>query len=609
MLACDTDPSDLSEVFDGPTHAVVLHPDQGGPFYEPVGIVSSERSGALSLLDIKHGWYLADDPASPFLGSTHLATGSRRILGPLVAYAPDETVTVFVADRWTQTLLEVPWVTGVTDSGFPIEVLPALSDEGVVITSDASLSLEVSPRAGRAATETWTLTSDGSEWLVQGSRSGTQRLKLRPLELWTSDAQALQLLLRGAGNAGDLITFSIETGVVEHDLGGVVNEVALLADQSWMMVSVTDPEGEATRLLAIDPADPTVQVEVPLQAGAHPWRMVSDRSGDILYVSDSDLAMVYEVLVDREDPSQSPVRSLATTGPVADLAWQSGTNLQGEAYAHLFIAPRGENRVDVWDLQADGWLDLNPATPEIDGMLVEAPVTGMAAPADPILLNRTGDTGERVRDHVVAISTFEGALLTMEASTGCMAWNDTGPYGSLDSSSSFTDVGSTSNPTLEAGGDTLRAVQVSPCAGLMESQSWIITFDGTRGDWRVEGALDGLQELRARSDERYVNDAGTVSFTIRSGTDPATDGDRFLFHVYNGVAEISGDFSGDGVITAGEENIEVPGRPAAYSFLAGPDTGGWQEVNRKVGVIWPVTNADEVHRVNLQSGELEVVWR
>ena len=61
-------------------------------------------------------------------------------------------------------------------------------------------------------------------------------------------------------------------------------------------------------------------------------------------------------------------------------------------------------------------------------------------------------------------------------------------------------------------------------------------------------------------------------------------------------------------IDHGEENIEVPGRPAAYSYLAGPDTGAWQEVNRKVGVLWPITNADEVHRVNLQSGQVEVVW-
>ena len=63
LLACDTEPVTTSEVFDGPTYATVLHPGDGGPFYEPVGIVSSERSGAISLLDVKHGWYVADDPA------------------------------------------------------------------------------------------------------------------------------------------------------------------------------------------------------------------------------------------------------------------------------------------------------------------------------------------------------------------------------------------------------------------------------------------------------------------------------------------------------------------------------------------------------------------
>ncbi len=603
LLACDTDPSDVSEVFDGPTHAVVLHPEQGGPFYEPVGIVSSERNGGIGLLDLKHGWYLADDPASPFLPSTHLATGSRRILGPVVAYAPDETVTLYVADRWTQTLLQVPWVTGVDGAGHPVEIEPALTEDGVVIDSAADLSLEVELRSGRATTETWVLTSDGREWTVEGSRSGVQRLKLRPLEPWNSDARGLELVLRGSGENGDTITFGVDTGVIEHDLGGVVNELALLADQSWLLVSVTDTSTQTARLLALDPADISIQVEVPLPASSHPWRMASDRSGDLIFVADSVNARVYEILLDREDPSASALRTLATGGPVVDLAWQGS-----EDFEHLFIAVQGENRIDVLDLATDTWLDLNPGTPELDAMFVEAPVTGLAAPPHDILLKREGDTGERERDYVVAISTFEGALLIMEASTGCLAWDDTGPYAVLDGLSPFIDVGASSNPTLEAGGDTLRAVQVSPCAGLTPSQSWVLTYDGSSNDWVVEGALDGAQERRAVSDQRYVTDDGAVSFTIRSGTQPASDGDRFLFHVFSGVGEVDGDLNNDGVITIGEENIEVPGRPAAYSYLAGPDTGAWQEVNRKVGVLWPITNADEVHRVNLQSGQVEVVW-
>ena len=604
LLACDTEPVTTSEVFDGPTYATVLHPGDGGPFYEPVGIVSSERSGAISLLDVKHGWYVADDPASPFLGTTHLATGTRRILGPLAAYAPDETVTVFVGDRWTSTLLEVPWVTGVTDQGAPVEVVPGLTEEGVVVNSDADLNLDVTLRPGRAGTETWTLTFDGTAWVVEGDRSGVQVRKLRPLQPYTSDNRALTLLLEGAGNVGDTMVFSVDTGVVEHDIGGVVSDLMLAGQQRWLIASTTNRADGSSRLLAIDPVDPAVQVEIPLQAGAHPGRIAVDRSGDLIYVADSVYNAVYELILDVEDPAASPLRVLPTEGPVVDLAWQSG-----ETYEHLFVAVEGENRIDVLDLSSDVWLDMNPATPERDGMNTESPVTGIAAPPDPVMLERVGPTGEREMDRVVAISTFEGVLLTAEGATGCLAWETSdGPFGYTDLNSPFTDTGAGSNPTFDTSGVLGRAIAVNPCAGLVEAQSWIVSFDGTEGNWIVEGQLTGIQEARAYSDQRYVNDDGTVSFTILSGTAPATDGDRFLFHVDAGFREVQGGFNRDGVTSLGEVVIEVPGRPAAFSYLAGPTDGGWSQVNQKVGVLWPITNQDEVYRVNLQSGLIEQVW-
>jgi hypothetical protein len=604
LVACDTDPSTLSEVFDGPTHAIVLHPDQGGPFYEPVGIVSSERSGALSLLDLKHGWYLADDGASPFLPSTNLATGSRRILGPLAVYAPDDSVTIFVADRWTGTLLEVPWISGAPD-GIPVEVDPALTDAGVTVNSDAALSLDVTLRPGRAGTETWTLTSNGTEWTVEGTRSGVQSRKLRPLEPWTSDVKAVTLLLEGKGNAGDTVVFDVDTGTVEHEVGGVVNDVLLVGGQTWLLASVTNLAEDTTALVAINPADPSAFVEIPLQAGAHPWRIATDRSGDVVYVGDSTYGAVYELILDVEDPAASPMRVLATDGPVVDLAWQ-GT----ETYEHLFVAVRGENRVDVLDLASDTWLDLNPATPERDGMNTESPVTGMAAPSYPVLLERTGSTGERDSDHVVAVSTFEGVLMTLEGETGCQSWDTPdGPYAYQDLNTPYSDAGATSNPTLDGTGATGEEISVNPCAGLAEAESWLLTFDGAQGNWVVEGALSGIQSERAWSDSRYVNDNGTISFTILSGTQAATDGDRFLFHVVDGFNEVAGDFNGDGLTSLGEVVIEVPGRPAAFSYLAGPEDGGWEQVNRKVGVLWPITNQDEVYRVNLQTGLIDNVWQ
>ena len=67
----------------------VLRPEEGGPFYEPIGFVTNSRSGLIHPLDLKHGWLLADDPLSPFLWGASLPTGADRILGDVVAWAQD----------------------------------------------------------------------------------------------------------------------------------------------------------------------------------------------------------------------------------------------------------------------------------------------------------------------------------------------------------------------------------------------------------------------------------------------------------------------------------------------------------------------------------------
>ena len=44
------------------------------------------------------------------------------------------------------------------------------------------------------------------------------------------------------------------------------------------------------------------------------------------------------------------------------------------------------------------------------------------------------------------------------------------------------------------------------------------------------------------------------------------------------------------------------------SYLAGPEGGGWDEVNRKTMALWPLLNSDTVARLNLSSGGIEVLW-
>ncbi len=131
------------------------------------------------------------------------------------------------------------------------------------------------------------------------------------------------------------------------------------------------------------------------------------------------------------------------------------------------------------------------------------------------------------------------------------------------------------------------------------------TFDGTLGAWVVEGERAGLQENLAYEDQRYVSDEGVLSFLILAGQSPSTHGDQYAWTVYDNVVEVDGDLDRDGDI---DQELELPARPVAFSYLAGPTGGGWDEVNRKTGVLWPLTDDNTVLRVNLQTAQIEVVW-
>ncbi|MCB9762873.1 MAG: hypothetical protein H6739_23940 [Alphaproteobacteria bacterium] len=607
LFACE-DTSVSEGTFDGPTGAAVLHPDQGGPFYEPVAVVANSRSGTLIPLDVKHGLLVADDPAAPFLRGSPIPTGAARILGDLVIWAPDtQTVTLFAADARTETLIEVPWIIGQETDGSPKEREPELLGEPVFNDADGSGDsvelIDLRLHSSATATEDWLLTFNGEAWVVDGSRSGRQARKAFASQPYVSDHGAVEFVLSGAATAGDTVSFSTDNGLVEHDLGGYVEALALLHDHGAILASVYAPDSETGQVAWFDVASGAVTATLPLPADAHPGRMATDPTGDLVYITDLASAVVYEVFVDAADPAASLVSSLPISGPAIDVAWQGD-----DTYEHLFVAPVGANGYEVYDVQTGDQVDLNPATPEVDGMTLSAPITGMAAGLDPILLQETSPWDGRVEDRVVAISSFEGKLFIAHGSTGCLAHDDTGPY-SPSETLTITDVGTDSDIILYADNDTARAVQVNRCGGLARSEVWTVSYDEVEGSWRVEGSISGEQVNRAFEDQRYTSDGGEISFLLLAGTVPATDGDRITFSVNSGVLAIDGDLNNDGGIDPSSELLlETPARPAPYSYLAGPTGGGWDEVNRKVGVIWPMTNADTVLRVNMQAGKTEVVW-
>lgn len=605
--ACDQT-RQVPGTFDGPSGIAILDAEYGSPFADPVALVANTRSGTIVALDLKRGMYVADDPGASFLRAQDIPTGSARILGDLVARTPgDGTVTLFVADALSERLLEVPYIVDIDDAGTPVEVTPALAAEPVFIDVDDSgdkaeiLSLQL--HSGAATTEDWVVEFDGAYWQVRGSSSGTQARPAQTLQPYQATSGAFDLLISGTATAGDRFEFSVDTGLVEHDLGGFIEAILLVRNPGWLVASVLDRQTGEGVVRAFDPASAAVIGDIELPEGAHPGRIISDLSGDLLFVADLARPVVYEVLLDDNAPSASAYRELAMPEPIADLAWQGDAGFE-----HLFVAPVGANSVDVYDLVADAWLDVNPYTEVLDGIDLRAPVTGLASLADPVLLLGQTATSARRRERVVAISTFEGALFLAEGSTGCLAQDEIGPFGVADPDNEFIDRGAVSNTLLWADEVTGDVIQVNRCAGIARNEQWTATFDEVDGSWVVEGSDAGLQENRAYEDVRYISDRGEISFLLLAGSQPSSEGDRFTFEVFAGSLKIAGDINGDGQISSGEYTLRAPGRPTAYRYFAGATGGGWDLVNRKVGVLWPMTGSDSVFRVNMQSGQIEQVW-
>lgn len=608
LSACVEDSTFIEGHFDGPVSVAVLDPETGGPFYEPVGFVANSRSGLIVALDIKHGWLLADDRAAPFLHAQPVPTGQDRILGDIAVYAPDtEHVSFFVADAQTASLLSVDYIQGIQADGAFIHARARLVDEIAFVDTDSSgdaPTLEhFELHNGYATTEDWVLEFDGSTWSVEGSRSGDQQYDVTALEPYQTDGGELSFLVSGTATKGDRFEFSVDSGVTETDLGGVVEALHMSPVQDWLFAAVTSLEDGSGWVSVVDPVTGLEAGQLALPDGARPHRFSGDLSGDLLYVSDARSGAVYEVLVDAADPVASAVRTLAMPGPVIDVAYQAD-----EDYEHLFVALAGDTELHLYDLVADDWKDINTATPEIDGVDLQTAIVGLATGLDPIYTQQPGPNGTTPRERVIVASTFEGVLTTVEARTGCLMVDEIGPYAVLDADTPYDDEGETSTASLEASGATGRSVQVNSCGGVALTQTWVLTYDGAQGVWLVEGARSGVQDNVAFEDERYVSDAGEVSFLIRSGTLPSTSGDRFTFTVTSGVAEIDGDINRDGLVVGDEPRLEVPTRPVAFSYLAGPDADAWAEVNRKVGVLWAQQNADTVLRVNLEANKIEVIW-
>ncbi len=628
LTACD-DGFKRTPSFAGPSSSTVLDSREMGPFEEPVGFVANTRSGLIVPVDLKHATLLSDQVAAPFVRPRWVATGAGRILGQLAAWSPtDEQVTLYAADIANDVLIEAPYIVGMD----PNPVISEATHSGANFSDvdgsgDEARLTKVALTNGWTTTETWSIVYDGTEWSVEGTASGRQPETAKTGEYYRTENHELAFTIKGKATRGDRFELQTDTGIVEHDLGGAILALQRVPNQPLLIAAVWDPLNEESHIVLWDLELGDERGRFMLPEGSQAWRFAFGHTVADLFVADAHQAQVFSVLLDIESPELSVWETIPAAGPISALAWvyDELTPLELEldeqdtgdvftdpsvdrSYEHLFVAPAGLQRVDVFDLKTGEWIDVNPLDDVFGGIPLTSPVVGLAATPQREFLRERNDLGVRLQEKVVAVSTYQGSLVMLEADSGCAAQTNEGPHVPISQgveTVQFVDVGNPSTPDMLADEDTSRKVQTSQCGGIVRSEQWTVTFDEVFGVWEVEGSISGLQENVAIEDQRYVSDNGEISFTITSGPQATSDGDNFVFYTDEGILRID-NVSRPGMGTSNP--LELPAEPTIFQYLAGPTGGGWDAKDERTFVMLPVTNSDVVLRVRLKAWAVEVIW-
>jgi len=602
LWGCDDETGDIPW-FDGPVGAAVLDPSDGGPFDEPVGFVANSRNGTIVPIDVKHVTLLTDQPGAPFLLPRQIATGDERELDQLAVYVDDVgDVNLYASDLANRVLVKAEYLTA--GDPYPDRVEPS-SSEPVFVDADSSgdaptLS-DVELRVGWTTTEDWSVEYDGSRWWAKGTRSGQQHAEPVAGEDYCTDRRELCFTLEGTATEGDRFELSTDAGVSEFDLGGDILGLARIPDTDLLVAGVWDVESRAGSLVFFDLATDTVAGSLPVDGGGQPWRFAF---GDgVIYAADAQLPVLHEITLNADDPSASALGALELPAPASAVTLAESTS-----GPRLFIGLSQIDRVDVYDLTTDAWMDVNHFDDEVAGLYVHSRVVGLAAAPDPVRLQQETAWGARIEAPVVAMTTEAGELLMIDADTGCLAQAEEGPTLVATSAGEyvpFTDVGPTSAPAFLVDDATNAPVTINPCGGVARTESWSVIYDGLTGGWTVKGTLSDDQEREAYEETRYVSDDAAVSFTILNGATPPTNGDTFAFSVDDGVLRV------DSIETSSNSSTKLymPAAPIIFQTDNGPTGGGWDVLDRRTYALVPVTNSNLVMRTRLSSWDVEVVWR
>lgn len=597
-LAACADTETFSGSLISPAAVAVMPPS--GPFSRPIGVAADRLGGRLRALDLTTGRYAATASQASFLRDAAVPTGRDRILTGVAAVAtgPD-TVHFFALDTRHDVVLRVPWVDGRGGGGSLVRTEPRLVsvDVDAADVSVAGVTLD----RGRTATDTWTFTFARDGWTVSGLRSGTEPERAPATGAYATEDGALRLVIVGTPAEGDTITIAADNGLSEAALPGAPTALAASPDGSRVVAAYASAAGGGVAVF--DPVAFDTPQAIPLPAGTRPVRLAFDDTG-ALWVADAALAQVHRV-----DVATAIVTSIDLPWPTLDVA----PVLTPEGRPRLVLAPRDVPSVWLYDLDRGVFLDSTPGTPEITGMPLLSPVTGLATMPAPYDLPFQRDltdgeaTGPDLVDSTVAVALASGRVVWMQASTGCLVSDRLGPR--TRQLNSATRVGDYTvnfpleipgTAYLEAAEDTSRHVLVNACAGNAPSESWSLTYDAIDGAWRAEGTVSGEQLATAIEDRRWVSDLGAVSTVIRAGTTVSVDGWRFRFDVIDGILAAT-------ALTLDEAlpviTFDLPGDPVGYIRPA------WANERGPVPEVIVAAQAEDVVvRIDARTATITALW-
>ena len=547
LISACTIAEEYTVMFDGPSSISVLSPEENTIFHSPVGFVTNSRSGRIVPIDLQHMGPLSDQSAAPFLRARGVSAGSKRLLSKTIPYQNSANqIKLFAIDANTKQAITIPYLLSENLDIFHSQGSdPELSSDSFSIDNLQFLD-------GHTTTESWNLRYNGEEWTVQGSRSGNQPNAQFDTP-YSSSGNEVSFTLVGSAVAGDTISFSVDTGIQELSLSGT--PLDFQKHEQSVFITLYDEENKLGSLIQFDLITESLVKEFILPEGMQPWR-ISTIFEDNFYISDSQSSRMIRLSLD------GTYEEINTPSIVGEMLI-----VETDDFQHLFLGSAQEPRLDVFNLSTQDYLTINAEDPTQNGLILSAPISGISKNSLEIELQTSNNDGTIKRDEVFLISALNGLTYMVQASDGCLA---TLPGGAAlkDSSSIgvspviFNDTGTASNPSFYMNEFNGNMVSMHRCGGVVQNESWNVTFDQIEGDWMVEGSLSGIQTNRAHTNQRYISDRGEISFSIVEGTLSASDGDSFSFETESNALLLNNITNAQGAL----EPLELPGNSALFQL-------------------------------------------